>query len=216
MSPDDRKRELTRERVRRFRERNGSYRLREAIKTGKQYKSRKDRAKAREAARQERINRPPKKNKWIERLKDELPELYDPLLSKDTLDYRARYNLDPVFKAKEITRQAKSDARKTLMDDGSLTPDVMRSLFSVKVCPYCGNGMKATDKTLDHIIPRWLGGWHSIRNTLVCCYSCNSRKRAQHPNKWIKRIKVERQELVIRLWERITKSTIEQQWLVAN
>jgi len=41
-------------------------------------------------------------------------------------------------------------------------------------CQYCGH--PATYLTLDHIIPRRLGGMHSWKNLVAACPSCNHRK----------------------------------------
>jgi 5-methylcytosine-specific restriction endonuclease McrA len=41
-------------------------------------------------------------------------------------------------------------------------------------CQYCGN--KADDLTLDHVIPRRLGGSHSWENLVTACRGCNHRK----------------------------------------
>jgi 5-methylcytosine-specific restriction endonuclease McrA len=41
-------------------------------------------------------------------------------------------------------------------------------------CQYCGN--RAENLTLDHVIPRRLGGSHSWENLVTACASCNHRK----------------------------------------
>jgi len=40
-------------------------------------------------------------------------------------------------------------------------------------CGYCGN--EAT--SVDHILPRALGGTHDPGNLIACCTPCNSRKQ---------------------------------------
>lgn len=41
-------------------------------------------------------------------------------------------------------------------------------------CQYCGK--KNVQLTLDHVIPRYLGGAHSWDNLVACCSSCNNKK----------------------------------------
>ena len=41
-------------------------------------------------------------------------------------------------------------------------------------CQYCGN--RSDDLTLDHVIPRRLGGKHSWENLVTACRGCNHRK----------------------------------------
>ena len=42
------------------------------------------------------------------------------------------------------------------------------------ICQYCGN--HAENLTLDHVIPRRLGGTHSWENLVTACAYCNHRK----------------------------------------
>ncbi len=41
-------------------------------------------------------------------------------------------------------------------------------------CQYCGK--RATDLTIDHVIPRHRGGQHTWENVVAACKSCNHRK----------------------------------------
>ncbi len=41
-------------------------------------------------------------------------------------------------------------------------------------CQYCGK--RTMDLTIDHVIPRHLGGTHSWNNVVAACSSCNHRK----------------------------------------
>lgn len=47
------------------------------------------------------------------------------------------------------------------------------------VCQYCG--MHTTSLTIDHIIPRRLGGVHSWENLVAACPACNHRKGGRTP-----------------------------------
>lgn len=114
----------------------------------------------------------------IERLISEDPSARS--LNGDSQEYRARYRYDPIFRAKELTRR---ELRKTpARDDGSLTPRVVARLFAASTkCAYCRSHMASRDKSLDHIVPRSRGGWHSLLNVVVCCRACNAKKHAKIP-----------------------------------
>jgi len=46
-------------------------------------------------------------------------------------------------------------------------------------CQYCG--VKASELTLDHVIPRSRKGPTSWENVVACCHKCNARKRDRLP-----------------------------------
>jgi 5-methylcytosine-specific restriction endonuclease McrA len=43
-------------------------------------------------------------------------------------------------------------------------------------CQYCGINLPKADATLDHVLPRALGGKTSWKNTVIACRYCNGRK----------------------------------------
>ena len=45
------------------------------------------------------------------------------------------------------------------------------------VCWYCRSVLNLATATLDHVIPRSLGGPDSPRNLVAACHSCNQKKR---------------------------------------
>lgn len=218
-------REQTRERQRRFRERGGKgkYRRRIAGQAGIKYRTREEISAAKQeriailrARRTAREGAGPKENTWIKRLREELPCLYDSNLKPNALVWRARYYLDPAYKAYEIERTSKRDAARPLLDDGSLTPDVINKLFTRKDCPYCGKQMVSKEKTLDHIMPRHLGGWHSVHNSIVCCYGCNSKKQARSPIEWLRQLPFNQARITEREWKRAACAEVRQGWLTAS
>lgn len=135
------------------------------------------------------------------------------------LDWLVRYRYDEQFKAREIARAHAKKTRaqgKSLLDDGSLTPSVLTTMFAqAKVCLYCGNRMRSQDKTLDHIIPRSKGGWHSIANAVICCRTCNTKKHSLMPSTWLTRVREDRRRFVVTAWHRVRKEQMEQMWLRA-
>ncbi|MCH8273685.1 MAG: HNH endonuclease [Armatimonadetes bacterium] len=46
-------------------------------------------------------------------------------------------------------------------------------------CQYCG--VSSRDLTIDHIIPRRMGGGHNWENVVACCRRCNLRKGDKRP-----------------------------------
>jgi 5-methylcytosine-specific restriction endonuclease McrA len=43
-------------------------------------------------------------------------------------------------------------------------------------CQYCGTVLTAGELTLDHVVPRSLGGQSTWENLVACCHTCNRRK----------------------------------------
>ena len=48
-------------------------------------------------------------------------------------------------------------------------------------CQYCGKRFPTTELTLDHVIPRSLGGQSSGTNLVCACVRCNNRKGGRTP-----------------------------------
>jgi 5-methylcytosine-specific restriction endonuclease McrA len=48
-------------------------------------------------------------------------------------------------------------------------------------CQYCLKALKTNDYTLDHVVPRCLGGISSWTNLVLACLRCNKRKAGQTP-----------------------------------
>lgn len=46
-------------------------------------------------------------------------------------------------------------------------------------CQYCG--LKGKELTIDHVIPRWMGGPHTWDNLVACCRKCNLKKGDKTP-----------------------------------
>lgn len=46
-------------------------------------------------------------------------------------------------------------------------------------CQYCG--IKGRDLTLDHVVPRWVGGQNTWDNLVACCRRCNLKKGDKTP-----------------------------------
>ncbi|MHC4775674.1 MAG: HNH endonuclease [Planctomycetota bacterium] len=48
-------------------------------------------------------------------------------------------------------------------------------------CQYCGTNHPTRELTIDHIVPRVLGGQHSWTNLVCACVRCNARKGGRTP-----------------------------------
>jgi 5-methylcytosine-specific restriction endonuclease McrA len=46
-------------------------------------------------------------------------------------------------------------------------------------CQYCG--VRAKELTIDHVVPRWVGGPHTWENLVACCRRCNLKKADKSP-----------------------------------
>ncbi len=53
-------------------------------------------------------------------------------------------------------------------------------------CHWCGVGLNEDNKSLDHVVPLCLGGWHSKNNVVICCKHCNFSKREKKADIWLK------------------------------
>jgi 5-methylcytosine-specific restriction endonuclease McrA len=49
------------------------------------------------------------------------------------------------------------------------------------ICMYCGHHLKTGNATVDHIIPKVLGGVSSFINCVASCFRCNTKKGARTP-----------------------------------
>lgn len=46
-------------------------------------------------------------------------------------------------------------------------------------CQYCGQ--RGKELTIDHVVPRWMGGGHAWDNLVACCRRCNLKKADKTP-----------------------------------
>ena len=58
-------------------------------------------------------------------------------------------------------------------------------------CQYCGKHFPLSELTLDHVVPRTLGGVSSWDNLVCACVKCNSRKGGRTPEQANMRLKRE-------------------------
>jgi HNH endonuclease len=53
-------------------------------------------------------------------------------------------------------------------------------------CAYCGTALEDGARlSLDHVLPRELGGTHEATNLVTCCVSCNSARQDLPLRSWL-------------------------------
>lgn len=134
--------------------------------------------------------------KWYEENKKARLE-YDKKYYEENKEYYAmqsreyRHSNRGVLKANKEKRLALIEKQ----NDQSITPNFIKDIFNkANSCPYCSKKLldvtnnRADTKTLDHLIPISKGGLHSQYNVVVCCHSCNCKKRNSSFPDWLKKL----------------------------
>lgn len=68
---------------------------------------------------------------------------------------------------------------------------IRRELFQRKRgrCEYCKQTMAFEDSTLDHWVPKAMGGTNQRNNLILACEGCNNKKASMTPWEWMTRDK---------------------------
>lgn len=66
----------------------------------------------------------------------------------------------------------KADAYKVTLED-------IKKLYGATQCFYCSKELTEDEKTVDHKLPVSKGGTNEMTNLVICCQTCNSKKRDQ-------------------------------------
>ena len=107
------------------------------------------------------------------------------------------------FKNDRLQRKAKRAARQLKQSDGSVTQkECYRILNSRNDCLYCGAILDKENRSLDHLEPLSKGGLHSTANLVVCCRTCNIKKRDTTFNSWVKKLPASRSKLAKRVYNK--------------
>jgi len=53
------------------------------------------------------------------------------------------------------------------------------------MCAYCCDPTPMPTGTVDHYVPKALGGTSHPKNLRWCCFPCNNLKGDMHPDKWL-------------------------------
>jgi 5-methylcytosine-specific restriction endonuclease McrA len=116
---------------------------------------------------------------------------YEPL---NVCDVRRAFSLILLGKAEVIHE---SDTRISTSEGAYVAPSVVKMRYQVRrpipqlrlsrhsvlardgyACQYCG---ATRDLTIDHVVPRWMGGPHTWDNLVACCRRCNLKKGDKTP-----------------------------------
>ena len=107
------------------------------------------------------------------------------------------------FKNDRLQRKAKRAARQLKQSDGSVTQkECYRILNSRNDCLYCGSILDKENRSLDHLEPLSKGGLHSTANLVVCCRTCNIKKKDATFDSWVKRLPASRSKLAKRVYNK--------------
>jgi 5-methylcytosine-specific restriction endonuclease McrA len=103
-----------------------------------------------------------------------------------TAAYRARHREHHL--ALHRLHQFKRRHQKEASADGSVTLEVLQRVYTSEVCSYCCEDVMPKDRTLDHVVPLARGGAHTADNVTMACKRCNSSKRDQDLDTFLKGI----------------------------
>lgn len=91
---------------------------------------------------------------------------------KNTAAYRARH--PERWRAAHRIHQFNRRSLIKATDDGTVTDDFLKIIYSTEKCYWCGEITQENLRTLEHIIELSNGGTHSSSNITMACLSCNS------------------------------------------
>ena len=107
------------------------------------------------------------------------------------------------FKNDKRKTKVRRVARQLKQSDGSVTQEeCYRILNSRNDCLYCGAILDKENRSLDHLEPLSKGGLHSTANLVVCCRTCNIKKRDATFDSWVKRLPASRSKLAKRVYNK--------------
>lgn len=80
-------------------------------------------------------------------------------------------------------------------------------------CQYCGIKLNGSTATIDHVIPRHLGGKTNFENTVAACFPCNNKKGARLIDDMKFKLKAAPRRPQIVTYELDMPGTINEEWL---
>lgn len=130
-----------------------------------------------------RLERQRQRNRaWKAKNKDKVREYTARTTAQNTARHERWRRANPerfkvhIFASNHKRRQQKK---------GGMTGGETKAWFDAqkKVCHWCGANC-ADLPTIDHVAPLSKGGEHVVRNLVIACKPCNSRKHAKDPIEW--------------------------------
>jgi 5-methylcytosine-specific restriction endonuclease McrA len=81
-------------------------------------------------------------------------------------------------------------ARQKAAEQSDIPADLMTTLFAEQggKCPYCLGDLSSLGINVDHYIPITKGGAHAPWNLQLTCPTCNKKKAAKHPLKYLSEV----------------------------
>lgn len=78
------------------------------------------------------------------------------------------------WKAAHRIHQHNRKSKIKATDDGTVTDEFLKEIYSRMNCYWCGLFVDEEDRTLEHVVELSEGGAHSASNIEMACLSCNS------------------------------------------
>lgn len=80
-------------------------------------------------------------------------------------------------------------------------------------CQYCAKKLSIKNITIDHVVPKCMGGKTTWRNCVVCCKSCNRNKGSKSPQEANMRLlKSPAEPRIIHFWNLSDKKDWHKDW----
>jgi len=100
------------------------------------------------------------------------------------LDYARKWKIANPDKHAVMQQNRRAKIRGS---DGKLSKNIVQRLLIEQggKCSCCGADLSQTGHHLDHIMPLALGGLNTDENVQLLTPTCNMRKGAKHPDKWM-------------------------------
>ena len=100
--------------------------------------------------------------------------------------YRGGYNAVTGIQSKIVINSIIGTKGVPRINPFDLKPGLTNSKLFARdrnLCAYCGDELNRSP-TLDHVVPKALGGIHHRTNLVSCCLMCNSQKGHKHWVDW--------------------------------
>lgn len=105
---------------------------------------------------------------------------------------RAYQALQRATNPEEVRRKGREKQARKRANGGKLSKNIIDVLMAEQggKCPYCFDDLIDAGFEIDHFMPISKGGRHEDSNVQLTCPTCNGRKAAKYPDKFLKEIDV--------------------------
>lgn len=91
-------------------------------------------------------------------------------------------------KALHRLTQYRRKTKQVVASDGTVTDEVLKSLYNKEHCEYCKKATEQNQRTIDHVVALNSGGKHTAKNLVMACRQCNSAKSDRPVEKFLTRL----------------------------